>query len=301
MHACRVGDVPLVSELLRRRANVNSTNTKGKSTLHEAAKHQRSAVVKLLLQAGADFEIGTNWKKSQMRPLHYAARSGDLESASLLLAAGADPAAATNDGETAAVLAQGHAATQKMLYQALHATVRQRGEAFPSAALVTAAGRGEVERLRALLDAGADADSTDGTLSALQRACAERQVEAVAVLLAAGASVSLVAPGRTSNSMTALHYAARAGPQRLVVLLLGSAADPAQGGTDGTLPLDRVSFLTRDMVAVQRLLRTRLREHTILEGWLVKLGSERKKWRRRYCVLLHDQLRYYSDEVRRQF
>ena len=51
------------------------------------------------------------------------------------------------------------------------------------------------------------------------------------------------------------------------------------------------------MVPVQRLLRARLREHTILEGWLVKLGSERKKWRRRYLVLLHDQLRYYSDEV----
>ena len=276
MRACRVGDVPLVSELLRRRANVNSVNGKGKSALHEAAKHQRSAVVKLLLHAGADFEAGTSWKKTQMRPLHYAARSGCLESASLLLAAGADPAAATTDGETAAVLAQGHAATQQLLYRALQASVRRSGEAFPSSALVAAAGRGEVERLRALLDAGADADSTDGTLSALQRACAERQVqatrtraltrtrtrtltvtvtvtvtltltlsltltptltqalcaerqvEAVAVLLAAGASVRLAAPGRSSNGMAALHYAARAGPQQLVLLLLGSKADPAQ-------------------------------------------------------------------------
>ena len=48
------------------------------------------------------------------------------------------------------------------------------------------------------------------------------------MLLAAGASVRLAAPGRSSNGMAALHYAARAGPQQLVLLLLGSAADPAQ-------------------------------------------------------------------------
>ncbi len=175
--------------------------------------------------------------------------------------------------------------------------MRQRGEAFPSAELVAAAAKGEVPRLRALLDAGADPDSTDGSLTALQRACAERQPEAADVLLTAGASVSLISPGRATNGMAALHFAARAGPRRLVAMLLESAADPAQAGTDGMLPLDRVSFLTRDMVGVQRLLRTRMRERTTLEGWLIKLGSERKTWRRRYCVLLPDQLRYYSDEA----
>ena len=122
--ACRTGDVSLVHELLRRRANVNSTNAKGKSSLHEAAKHGRSEVVRLLLLAGADLELVTNWKRSQMRALHYAARSGDLESVSLLLAAGADPAAATADGETAALLAQGNPKTQSVLDQALLATVR---------------------------------------------------------------------------------------------------------------------------------------------------------------------------------
>ena len=82
-----------------------------------------------------------------------------------------------------------------------------------------------------------------------------------------------------------------------MTLLLDAAADPTQAATDGMLPLDCASFLTRDQTAVTKLLRARTLERASLEGGLVKLGSERKTWRRRYCVLLPGQLRYYGDEA----
>ena len=68
---------------------------------------------------------------------------------------------------------------QKLLYRALRATVvQQQGRRFPSTELVAAATRGEAERARTLLSAGADPDSTDGSSAALHRACANRHIQA---------------------------------------------------------------------------------------------------------------------------
>ena len=98
--------------------------------------------------------------------------------------------------------------------------------------------------------------------------------------------------------MSTLHFAAKHGPLTMVRLLLEAHADAAQRCDDGTLPLDLVSTLfTRDASAIRELLLQRLREATRLQGWLTKLGGERKTWRRRFCLLLPDQLRFYSDEA----
>ena len=118
----------------------------------------------------------------------------------------------------------------------------------------------------------------------------------VALLIAEGASVMLPAPGRTHNGVSALHIASKLGPVRMVQTLLDAMADPVQAASDGTLALDAVTWLTRDCVAVQNLLRQRVRERTLVYGWLVKLGGESKNWKRRYCVLVPGQLRYYRDE-----
>ena len=51
-------------------------------------------------------------------------------------------------------------------------------------------------------------------------------------------------------------------------------------------------------VQVRGLLLETLWQRALCAGWLIKLGTERKIWRKRFAVLLAEptlQLRYYSD------
>ena len=113
-----------------------------------------------------------------MRPIHYAARSGDMPSVCHLLSNGADPAAATGEGHAASALARMHPAVSRVLQQAMQSASVTTGARFPSSELVAAASKGKVPRVATLLGQKADPDSTDGTLSALQKACAERHPQA---------------------------------------------------------------------------------------------------------------------------
>ena len=164
MAASRAGSVAAVESLLRRGANVNAVeNTRGQSALMWAVANTHSAVVKGLLEGGADIH-----SRSQVRhrvynmggsrsagsasqgiplmevavggstPLLFAARSGDVESARLLLQAGADLNDTTADGNSVLVIAahSGHGTLAAFLldsgadsnaaplgYSALHAAV----------------------------------------------------------------------------------------------------------------------------------------------------------------------------------
>ena len=295
----RDGNHTLVFRLLERRANVNSTRAgqKAKTALHEAAKNNHADVVSLLIQVGADVEACTADKR-QMRPLHYAARAGALQCVMRLLQSGADPATTTNDGMTALNLAQQHPKVADVLADALKRTMH-KGERrrFPSAELVSAAGRGHRERVDLLLRQSADPDSSDGTMTALMRACAERRPETISQLLLAKATVDFVIGGKGGHGFRALHYAARAGPARSVHLLLGAGATPTHLCNEGNLPLDRVSKLhTRDASAIRELLHGQLYLHSQLYGHLYRLSDDRKKAKRVFCILLDTQLRFYADD-----
>ncbi len=70
--------------------------------LHSAAAGSHAAIVKLLLEHGADPRATQD---GGYTPLHSAAQNDDRESAEALLEAGADPSAVNDDGKTAADLA----------------------------------------------------------------------------------------------------------------------------------------------------------------------------------------------------
>jgi ankyrin repeat protein len=70
--------------------------------LHSAAAGSHAAIVKLLLEAGADPNAAQD---GGFTPLHSAAQNDDRQSAEALLEAGADPSLAADDGKTAAQLA----------------------------------------------------------------------------------------------------------------------------------------------------------------------------------------------------
>ena len=197
MAAARAGSVDAVNALLARGARVNAAEaTRGQTALMWAVANRRPGVTRALLDHGADVGARTATRRrvynmggsrsagSASRgialeevveggssALLFAARSGDVESARLLLAAGADVDDTAADGNTALVVAAhgGHGSLAALLlragadpdaaplgYTALHAavlrgTLRDRGvpNDDPEAG---------VPLVRALLAHGADPD-----------------------------------------------------------------------------------------------------------------------------------------------
>ena len=72
-------------------------DARGRTALHVAAERQPSAVIRVLIEAGADVNDRT---RNGETPLHYAAAFNDADSIAALLDAGADPQAATQFLET---------------------------------------------------------------------------------------------------------------------------------------------------------------------------------------------------------
>ena len=99
------GQADVARFLLMQGADVNRTsqNHMQVAALHSAVAIQHIPLARLLLESGAKVN------KSQMegiRPLHSAVHRGQMEMVKLLLAFGADPALATDDGRTSFDIAE---------------------------------------------------------------------------------------------------------------------------------------------------------------------------------------------------
>ena len=91
------GDADQVRRLLSKGVDKNCRGSHGGTPLYHAVKGYRcTEVVKILLDAGADPKISTNYG---MTPLHWAAFQGNIEVVKLLLLAGADPHKAAYQGQ----------------------------------------------------------------------------------------------------------------------------------------------------------------------------------------------------------
>ena len=178
MTAARAGAADVASRLLHAGAAVGATGARGQTALMWAVSQRHPAVVEVLLAHGAAVdarsevwtevvkttpepwnpEYVTEIPQGGFTPLLFAARVGDLASARLLVAAGADVNDQPPYGTSAAVVAahSGHRAVAEFLleqgadpnaadagYTALHAAILHK-----DAALV-----------RALLDHGADPEA----------------------------------------------------------------------------------------------------------------------------------------------
>src|SRR5262249_36567465 len=126
MTAARSGNAEVVEQLVSKGANVNAKATRGQTALMWAVAQHHTEVVKVLLEHHADIQMRTQewsqvWQTGPDQDIHpdyhatirhggdtallFAARSGDLEIARLLVAAGANVNDTAADGVSATTLA----------------------------------------------------------------------------------------------------------------------------------------------------------------------------------------------------
>ena len=226
MAASRSGNPDVVTQLIDKGAGVNARGARGQTPLMWAVSEQHPDVVKVLLSRGADIHARSDVLSQMMAvPPHgkpeynrmipfggetalmFAARVGDLESAKLLLAAGAN----VNDKD-----------------------------AWGVSAMVLAAHSGFTGMVEFLLDKGADANAIGPGFTALHEAIMRRDVAMATALLDHGANpntpLQTWTPERRSSAdfnfapalvgATPFWLAARFAEPDVMRLLAARGADP---------------------------------------------------------------------------
>jgi ankyrin len=227
MTAARSGDSQSVELLLGYGANVNAVEfERGQTALMWAVAQRHADVARLLLENGADLRARTqvwyqlentagntnpsgNYRMAHggSTPLLFAARNGDVETARVLIGAGADI---------------------------------QGTEASGASALVIAAHSGHESLALFLLEEGADPNAAGAGYTALHAAVLRSELELVRSLLERGANLGALiehgTPGRRFSAdfsirsqligMNAFWLAAKYGEVEILNKLLEHEADP---------------------------------------------------------------------------
>ncbi len=174
MVAARSGYPEIVEQLLAKGGNPNVHAARGQTALMWAAAEKHPEVVRVLLARGADFKARSeSWSEVQAAPPHgilkynqavphgnetallFAVREGDLASAKLLVAAGADVNDADAWGVSATVLAA-HSDFGEMVGFLLEKGADPNMAAAGFTALHAAIMHRDEKMVAALLDHGAD-------------------------------------------------------------------------------------------------------------------------------------------------
>jgi len=155
----------------------------------DAAMNGDKAAVRALLKSAADVNAAQG---DGMTALHWAAISGDLELAQMLVFAGANVRATTRLGTyTPLFLAsqQGHAPVIDALIKA--GSDVKAGTPNGTSPLMVAAAAGKVDAVEALVDAGADVNAKDGVRAQtpVMYAAASNRADVITLLASRGADL----------------------------------------------------------------------------------------------------------------
>jgi ankyrin repeat protein len=186
-------DRAAVRTLLKQRVDVNAPQVDGMTALHWASYQDDLETASLLVRAGANVKAGNRYG---VTPLSLACTNGNSAMVELLLKAGADPNGALPGGETALMTASrvGSLGSVKALL-ARGAAVQHHDERRGQTALMWAAAEGHADVAEALIEAGADVRlRLSSGFTPLLFAVREGRINVVRLLLKAGADVNEAVP-----------------------------------------------------------------------------------------------------------
>ncbi|MEY2854063.1 MAG: hypothetical protein RL030_1195, partial [Pseudomonadota bacterium] len=250
LYAAREGHLDTLQVLVDLKADLDLADPDGTTPLVLALMNGHWDAARLLVNAGADVNLWDFWGQS---PLYMAVDLNTLPTGARVELPGMDKA--TGMELIQLLLARGaHPNVQLKLRIPLRNAVQDRQSDLMlttgTTPLLRAAKAADLQAMRALLDAGADANLANdiGYTPLLAAAGAGRgnsptrngqktedmAIEAVKMLLAAGADVN----ARGADSDTALIGAAYRGWTRLAEVLAGAGADLDAGDKDGMTAID---------------------------------------------------------------
>jgi len=242
MEAAGRGNLATVRALLSNKANPNARESNGGQTaLMWALSHRQSAVVEELVNRGADVHAGS---KTGFTPLMFAAQTGDVDSARILLRAGAKP----NDAQPKTALtplmiasAMGHTEAVNLLldnganpnlvdangYTSLHRVVRDSDYG------INLAGKDAILTVvKSLLKHGANPNAR--LSQDKEKAAEEIKNGAVAI---EGKRTAVTVDEIILQGATPLFLAAEVNNLDVIKTLVDAGADPLIASERGTTPL----------------------------------------------------------------
>ena len=243
--AASSGDMKSVETLLKLGADVNTQNHEKQTPLHLAFDRKDYAIVKLLLENGANVDA----KDSYGTPLHKACLLGKLEMVKILLKHNANVNERTKTRKTPLHLACRNTESPTIAELLLengalvdaqdcfswtpldHAYDLERlqiaqallthGASVRTITLHQACCKGHLEGVKKLIQLNADVNATDEMQrTPLHYACWSGSVEIVQVLLQCNADVLKNIDSKDSDGYTPLHFAIEAGNAEVAKLLL---------------------------------------------------------------------------------
>ncbi|KAL5331220.1 hypothetical protein ACEPPN_000749 [Leptodophora sp. 'Broadleaf-Isolate-01'] len=245
-YAAERGQEAVVRLLLEKGADVESKCNSNRTPLSRAAENGQEAVVRLLLEKGADVESKSN---SSQTPLSWAAARGEEAVVRLLLRKGADVESKCDFGQTPLSRAAENgqeAVVRLLLEKGADAEAKSNSSRTP---LSYAAVHGQEAIVRLLLEKGANVESKCSFgQTPLSRAAENGQEAVVRLLLEKGADVE----SKSNSNRTPLSWAAQNGQEAVVRLLLEKGADVESKCDSSQTPL--MWAAARGEEAVVRLL-----------------------------------------------